>query len=199
MKSGSFIVFEGLDGSGRSTQLTLLKEYCVQHQLDPLFTYEPTDSEIGALVRRALQKKWETGFDALQLLFSADRAHHLKMEIEPALLSGKNVFCDRYVGSTLAFGGVHVNLGWLQEINKRFRQPDLTLFFDVSAKVCLERIVKRGGAPELFETSEYLQQVHENYKTLLEDQINTVFIDGTQTPEQVFALILKLLKARDLI
>lgn len=194
MNRGKFIVFEGLDGSGTTTQIEFLKRYYHEQGVDVLFTHEPTDKEIGRLIRSALQKEWRPNMEALQLLFCADRSQHLSSEIQPALDKGRHVICDRYTYSTLAFGGLSVDVEWLKSISSAFLEPDLTLFFNVPADICLQRIHSRGEEKELFEKEEYLTQVYKNYVEMLKDKPNTAFIDAKQTPEQVNEQIMPLLK-----
>lgn len=180
-----FIVFEGLDGSGTSTQIERLKE-----QLDNVCcTFEPSEGVFGKSARAVLQGKNKVSAEALQLLFCADRADHLEKEIQPALDSGQHVICDRYISSTLAFGGLSLPIDWLEKLNERFLQPDLILFFDVGAEECLKRIEARGNEKEHFEKRELLEKVYENYVSVLRDDPTCVFIDATKTLDEVFSQV----------
>ncbi len=105
---GKFIVFEGLDGSGQSTQAQLLKNYLEKEKnISPVLTKEPTrETPIGVLIRQVIQKEISVSPTALQLLFCADRSEHLEKVIKPALENGQWVISDRYFYSTMAFGSL---------------------------------------------------------------------------------------------
>src|SRR3989338_8800687 len=101
---GRLIVFEGLDGSGISTQAAMLRNHLVGKGKDVILTKEPTDGLVGGIIKSCLRKEWKTDPLTLQILFAADRSHHLPGEIEPALKKNKTVICDRSILSSLAFG-----------------------------------------------------------------------------------------------
>src|SRR3989344_8642736 len=105
---GKFIVFEGLDGSGLSTQSFELRNFLMKQGHQVVLTKEQTDGLIGGLIKSCLKKEWKTSLLTLQLLFTADRAHHISNEIEPSLAEGKFVISDRYFFSTIAFGGLQI-------------------------------------------------------------------------------------------
>ena len=181
-----FIAFEGLDGSGSSTQSRLLAERLEKKGQPCLLTKEPTsDSPIGKLIREILQHKWSASPEGLQLLFSADRAEHLKNEIEPALEGGQTVITDRYLFSTLAYGGMNVDMKWLKELNKHFRLPDITFLFKLAPEECIKRIAGRGSDFELFEKTEKLAKIWENYEKIAEEYPNVHVIDATKTIERI--------------
>ncbi len=187
-----FIAFEGLDGSGNSTQIKLLSEYLSKKGLKIHSTKEPTNNLIGGLVRGQLTKQWKSSQTCLQLLFSADRAHHLEIEIEPALKKGNIVLTDRYMLSTFAFGTIDgLDMTWLEEMNKNFRKPDLTILLKVPPAECIARINKSRQGSELFEEVKKLEKVWNNYEILAKRHKNVVIIDGTLDPEKVHKLIVK--------
>jgi len=136
-KKGFFVVFEGPDGSGQSTQVELLVNYLKAKGCKVLATKEPTlQSKAGKTIREALDEKIKLGPQELQGLFTKDRASHLKNIILPALKRGKIVISDRYFFSSFAFGAANgVSLDWLVRMNKMFLHPDLTLILDVPAEV----------------------------------------------------------------
>lgn len=115
MKRGIFIVLEGPDGSGQSTQTELLARWFKKNNRRVFVTKEPTNSLIGGIIRSILKKEWQVDMKTLQLLFAADRAYHLRAEIEPFLKKGIDVISDRYILSTLAFGSLEEELEWLKE------------------------------------------------------------------------------------
>src|SRR3989338_4768889 len=112
---GKFITFEGLDGSGITTQATLLRNYFLSKNKDALLTKEPTEGLIGGVIKAALRGEWKTNPLTLQMLFAADRAHHLNSEIEPALKRNKTVICDRYILSSLVFGSLSTSMDILKQ------------------------------------------------------------------------------------
>jgi dTMP kinase len=114
----------------------------------------------------------------LQLLFSADRAHHLNKEIVRYLDKGINVISDRYLLSTLSFGALELNLDWLKQINANFPEPDLTFILNVPGRLCAERIAKNRFGFEIFETSEKLERIRQNYLKLKFYHKNTRVIKG---------------------
>lgn len=181
-----FIAFEGLDGSGSSTQSRLLAQRLEKNGQPCLLTKEPTsDSPIGRMIREILQHKWSASPEGLQLLFSADRAEHLKNEIEPALDGGQVVITDRYLFSTLAYGGMNVDMAWLKDINKHFRLPDMTFLFKLDPEECIKRIAGRGSDYELFEKAEKLAKIWENYEIIAEEFENIEVIDATQSVQEI--------------
>ncbi len=181
-----FIAFEGLDGSGSSTQSRLLAERLEKNGKPSLLTKEPTsDSPIGKLIREVLQHKWSASPEGLQLLFSADRAEHLKNEIEPGLQNGQVVITDRYLFSTLAYGGMNVDMEWLKVLNKNFQLPDITFLFKLAPEECIKRIAGRGSDFELFEKTDKLAKIWENYEKIAEETPSIQVIDATKTIEEI--------------
>ncbi len=182
---GRFIVLEGLDGSGISTQTTQLEAYLRKKGYKTYLTKEPTTGLIGTLIREALKEDWSTSVKSLQLLFCADRAKHLEDEIEPALKKGKVVICDRYMFSTLAYGfGAGVDFKWLYSINRNFRFPDLTIFIDISPDVSMTRIENGKERRILFEKRESLSKVRKAYLNLAK-RFRFKIVNGEQKPNDV--------------
>jgi len=181
-----FIAFEGLDGSGSSTQSKLLAERLEKNGKPSLLTKEPTsDTHVGKLIREILQHKWSISPEGLQLLFCADRAEHLKNIIEPGLKGGQVVISDRYLYSSLAYGGMSVDMEWLKVLNKNFRLPDITFLFKLSPAECIGRISGRGSHFELFERTDKLAKIWENYKKIAGEFPNIQLIDATKTIEEI--------------
>ena len=195
MKKGLFIVFEGPDGSGQSTQTKLLTKWFVKKNHRVFITKEPTTSMIGGIIRSILKKEWKVDMKTLQLLFTADRAHHLQMEIIPLLDKGIDVISDRYILSNLAFGSLEEDLEWLKKINSKFLEPDLTFILNVPGKVCAERIAKSRLSFEIFETAEKLEKIRNNYLKLKNYYKNThVIIGNERSPEEVNREVVKIVE-----
>ena len=110
---GFFVDIEGLDGSGASTQVRLVGERLLKEGLVAFTTKEPTDNVIGGLIRGALTGVYKLPPDSLQLLFVADRRHHLEREIIPILSNGNVLIADRFLWSTIAFGAIKLSRRWL--------------------------------------------------------------------------------------
>ncbi len=175
---GRFIVLEGIDGSGSTTQTRLLAAALRAEGHAVLTTCQPSGGPVGTLIRRVLRGE-ERGpegaprpfeWSTLALLFAADRLDHLKSEVEPALQAGQVVLCDRYDLSSLAYqsltapaGRTEETTGWIRTLNAEARRPDLTLVLDVSASVAEARRQARGGAEELYERRELQARLAERY------------------------------------
>ncbi|MEI8061197.1 MAG: dTMP kinase [Candidatus Berkelbacteria bacterium] len=189
---GTFIAVEGLDGSGTSTQADLLVKNLVKLKRPTFLTKEPTNNLIGGLIRGTLTKDWQASPECLQLLFAADRAHHLDRMVIPALENGKTIVTDRYIFSTIAFGSVQCDKTWLEEINRKFLLPDITFFIDVPATECIKRIKNTRNQFELFEREKVLSEVRKNYLKLAKNKkYNIIVIDGLQERETISKIILE--------
>lgn len=188
---GKFIVIEGLDGSGQSTQAGLLKDFLIKKGHQVILTKEPTqDSQAGKKIRQALDKSYEVEPRKLQELFTEDRKEHLEKLVIPALRKNKIVISDRYFFSTFAYGAAEgLDLDWLIKINNEFLLPDLTFILKVSPEVCLARIEKRGSAKTLFEETQKLKKVWQTYQILPNRLENVYMIDGEKPEEEVFPQI----------
>lgn len=192
--AGRFIVFEGLDGSGITTQATLLRNYFTNNDKEAVLTKEPTDGLIGGIIKSALRDEWKTNPLTLQILFAADRSHHLVNEIEPALKKGKTVICDRYIMSSLVFGGLQISLPLLKQMNANFMKPNMTIFVDTLPRVCMERMKRARHHVELFEEEHKLEQIRKNFISMKGYFPETYVVDGNRSPDEVHADIVKLVK-----
>ncbi len=156
---GRFVVIEGLDGSGTTTQCAALAQLLRAQGRKVVTTREPSDGPIGKLIRQALTgqlglstRKKPLTPDTLALMFAADRVDHVAREIEPALRRGAVVLSDRYLLSSLAYQGSQLPIGWVAAINSNARIPDLTLFLQIDPQLGARRRASRGGKRELYET-----------------------------------------------
>jgi dTMP kinase len=161
----NFIVLEGLDGAGTTTQLKILASRLRERSIPAFTTCEPTSGPVGMFIREILQKKQEVRPETLALLFAADREEHLngKMNgIRGALEQGRLVVSDRYLFSSLAYQSVSSGFEYVRELNSRFPLPEIVLYLDTPVEVCAERRKKRAAA-ELFEELEFQKRVAAAY------------------------------------
>ncbi|MDP3724846.1 MAG: dTMP kinase [Nanoarchaeota archaeon] len=184
-----FLVVEGLDGSGKTTQGTLIGDELRNKGREVVMTKEPTaTSAIAQKLADALAKKIKVEPRELQELFTRDRKDHVERLIMPILEKGLVVISDRYAFSTLAYGSLHHDEKWLKELNAHFPLPDLTLFFDVEPNECLQRIGHRGKPQELFEEKKKLEKIRNAYlKISKEFPLHFKVIDGNGTIEETHA------------
>jgi dTMP kinase len=191
MARGKFIVFEGLDGAGTTTQIELLANFLRLRGIDVATTREPTDGAVGRLVRQVLRKEVDLDPAALALLFAADRIDHLEGGdgVKAALDAGRWLLSDRYVLSSIAYQAAEgIDPAWVIELNRRAITPDLTLLVEADPEVCMERIAGRGAQLERFETLERLRQVAAHFGTHASNAALTgqlVRIDGNAEIEEV--------------
>lgn len=160
-KRGAFIVIEGLDGSGKTTQAKLLVER-LQKSHNAVYTTEPSCGKIGSFIRnRCLyeEKRLDSAVEAL--LFAADRVEHVQNEVVPALNEGKLVVSDRYLYSSLAYqGSAGVNTDWISAINKLALKPDLAVFIDVAPEMVLQRLNRKKSVMETLETQKKVRKIY---------------------------------------
>ena len=179
-----FIAFEGLDGSGLTTQASRLRDWLSSKGYEVYLTKEPTDGLIGSLIRGVLRKELVIDAETLALLFAADRMLHTKNIIK-LLDEGVIVITDRYRLSSYAFQSIEVDLDWLKKINEKALTPDLTFIIDTPPLICMRRIQKQRFHVELYEELEKLEKIHAIYRKLAEEESNTFLIDGNRPVEAV--------------
>lgn len=195
--SGKLIVFEGLDGSGKTTQAEILASRLKKAGREVLLTYEQTKGPIGRLISKALIKKINLPAQALQFLFVADRVDHLERKVIPALKSGKIVISDRYFWSTVAYGSLQLDRDWLINLHRYCLEPDLVIFIEVDPAICLERIKKRGSKRSVFEVQKKLAKVNKTYHWLVKKfPQKSVIIDGSGKPVEVAKIVAKSVPGR---
>lgn len=194
-----FIVLEGLDGAGTTTQAALLQEYFTKLSSDSFLTREPTDGPIGKLLRDVMSgrlMRYKMAEREMALLFAADRLTHSRL-IESKLLTGSHVVCDRYIFSSLAYQTLDpsISADWVTEINQDFSRPHMTVFLRVPVDECLRRISARNESPTVYEKKDFLETISDNYERLspyYRDGVGPLeIIDGTLSPEDVHSAVIK--------
>ena len=166
-----FLVIEGLDGAGTTTQTERLGKALEERGYPVHCTREPTDGPIGKLLREILTGQHApTDATTLGLLFAADRADHLQREITPALTAGKVVISDRYYHSSLAYQGSDEDRGWIATLNERATVPDCTFFLQVDPEVAAQRRAEDSRSEELFDKLETQRRVAQGYQQVVSDR-----------------------------
>ena len=162
----NFIVFEGLDGAGTTTQAKILAENLKKINKTVCLDAEPTPSPIGELIRETyLKKKASTTMLALALLYSADRENHLNNPdtgIKKRLSEGSIVISDRYLYSSIAYQGVNIDPLIIENLNN-YESPEYVIYIDTPVDECLKRIDKRGDEKELFEHKSFLEKTKQGF------------------------------------
>ncbi|MGC9109237.1 MAG: dTMP kinase [Caldimicrobium sp.] len=193
IRKGKLIVIEGIDGAGKSTLFTILKER-FSHKKNIVFSFEPTQGQYGKILRNFL-KEAKGDQKTLLELFLKDRTEHVEKLILPSLKEGKTILLDRYYLSTIAYQGVHFReLPYLLLKNETIAPlPDLVIYLEIPINLALERIQKRNKDISLFEREDLLEKISEIYAKIL-PLFNYKIIKGDKPLEELYAEILALLK-----
>lgn len=196
MKKNVLIALEGIDGSGKSTQIKLLAEQLEKAGHKVYTTFEPTDSPIGKMIRDIFSHRMEADHKVIAGLFVADRLHHLLNKTDGILKKmeeGYIVLTDRYYLSSYAYHSVHMDMDWVIQANAMSAQllrPALNIFIDIAPEISMERISKGRTSTEMYETLDNLRQVREKYFEAFEKVkgIENIFItDSNRALEAVAA------------
>ncbi len=199
---GRLIVFEGLDGSGKGTQIAMLEEALRKQGRNVYVTAEPTASSTGGLLRDALGGHTRRDAYELSALFLADRIFHNVNPVngmEQYISQGIDVLCDRYYYSSFAYQGMDADLEWVMKLNldcREIRRPDLCIFLDVSPQQCDERIAKGRLSREIYETLETQQRIRARFFEvfdLLGDTENIRIINASRPADEIAGDIIRLL------
>jgi dTMP kinase len=210
--AGTFITFEGIDGSGKSTQLRLLANFLKQAGCDVMLTREPGGTPVGNRLRAALLDAQEEVDPLTELLvFAADRAQHVRRVLRPALESGQVVFSDRYADATAAYQGAGRGfspelIAEIIELATEGLKPDLTLLFDLSVEDSSRRTRRRANGKQQgdrldAETSDFHSRVRAAYLRLAHAEPGRVKIVETNQPaelthERVKEIVIPFLRGR---
>jgi dTMP kinase len=201
MSTPRFIVFEGLDGAGTTTQSFLLAQALGRRGVPTEVTQEPTSGPFGAPLRQIVEGRLKVDPVTVAKAFAADRSDHLRNGangIEKALTEGSWVICDRYLLSSLAYQHRQgVSFEDILKLNEDIRAPDLTLFFAADPKTCTERLRSKSRHNELFHDLEALAAVADNYLKAIEvtkDRFPTVVVAADDPPDQVHVRVMAALE-----
>ncbi len=195
--SGSFIVIEGIDGSGSSTQASALVDWLRGIGRTAMLTAEPTTGPVGVLLRQILSKRvvgsrpgnsstHPVHPDVIALLFAADRMDHLDCYIDPLIQNGIDVISDRYYHSSFLYQSLSSDESWVRTINSHARTPDVTYVLNVSAKVARQRRSLRASE-ELFETEPMQTALADSYAKLpqLLPTESIIVLDGSKSADEI--------------
>jgi dTMP kinase len=202
---GKFVTFEGIDGSGKTTQLRMLASDLRVKGYNVLTTMEPGGTPLGRRLREAFLETEENVSPLAELLlFAADRAQHIDLLITPAIEEGKIIISDRFADATFAYQGA--GRGFPERlVNQVIKlatgglKPDLTLFFDVSVDKALMRTNSRSKSGEKinrmdFETTEFYERVRAAYLQISEKEPDRfVKIDANSSVEEIHKLVLQII------
>ncbi len=185
-----FIVVEGLDGSGKSTQIKMLKEALEKRGEKVYITAEPQNYETGAYIRRILSESLDRNMYLQAALFLADRLEHITNKecgIKKYLDEGYTVICDRYYYSSFAYQGTASDIDWVMDINLKCPEiltPDICVFLDVNPDTCKKRIDTSRDGAELYEKDiELMKSIRKNFLDVFErlsDRENIKIIDANR-------------------
>ncbi len=207
----NFIVLEGIDGAGTSTQLDIIRNKPGTERF--LFTAEPTTYETGRFIRRMLSGEIEVSNETAAYLFAADRNEHVNGRlrttgdrnlitgIREATKSGMTVICDRYLFSSLAYQSINCSPDVPRMLNSLFPLPSLLVYLDINPDDALKRIDGRGER-EIYEKKDFLEKTVAEYMRVLDEYsgekgqgMKILRLDATKTKEEINAAIMREIKA----
>lgn len=207
---GIYIVLEGIDGSGKTTQIEKLNEYFEDKGMEIVTTREPRKDEglIGELIQKILNGQTKVPSVAIQYLFSADRGMHHAELIEPSLQKGKMVISDRCFWSAVPYGVLDLEEDFSDNTAKyilvsqsilsmyhQFIAPDITIYLDIPVERAMDRLSKKVHEKEIYEEKAKILKAKEGYDWLLKEfPKEFVVIDGTQSVEKVTEEIIAVIK-----
>ena len=193
----NFVVFEGIDGAGTSTQLNLLKKRPESSLIE--ISAEPTSCPTGKFLREILSGKTKASPQTAAHLFAADRAEHIYGEngIQAITESGKLAVSDRYLFSSLAYQGVTCGEELPRLINSLFPLPEILFFFDINPEDSLKRVQSRGEDKEIYENKPFLEKTAARYRAVISEfekkqasvpkseRMEIIRIDAMQSKEEI--------------
>ena len=193
-KRGRFIVIEGIDGAGKTTQAELLREHLEGQGRQVFRTAEPTPFPTGIALREALGGRVKKSECEMAVMFVCDRiAHniHPTEGIEAVLESGCDIICDRYYYSSLAYQGHSTDYGWVKAMNlscPEIRKPDVCIYLDLTPEQSLLRISRGRDSVEIYENQETLERVRSAFFRVFDDLKNSdniAVVDAYRDPAEI--------------
>ena len=200
---GRFIVFEGIDGAGKTTQIELLEKHLREGGRRVLRTAEPTESVSGGLLRDALSGVRHRTACEMAALFVLDRIFHNVNPvngIEKMLSQGIDVICDRYYYSSLAYQGSETDAKWVYDMNlncPEIRRPDICIFLDLTPEQSMARINQGRVTHEIYETAERLTRVRDQFYRVFDSLAETdriCIVNAARPIEEIHQEIVTLLE-----
>ena len=187
-----FIVFEGIDGSGKSTQCSLLYNFIRSENIPVKLLAEPTSGEYGQKIRKMLKSETPLPVEEQIRLFIEDRREDYLLNIKPCMEQGITVVMDRYFYSNAAYHGsadIHPSDIIRRNIENGFPEPDRVYYIDIRADEAMKRITERAGSgkTELFEKQSFLENVRKNFLSM--ENTRFLKIDGSRDKDQIFRII----------
>ena len=203
VKRGRFIVFEGIDGAGKTTQIDLLAKYLRGQGRAVYCTAEPTETVSGGLLRDALSGASRRTICEMAAMFVFDRINHNVNPvngIQKMLADGFDVICDRYYYSSLAYQGSGTDPEWVSNMNlncPEIMRPDVCIFLDLTPEQSMARINCNRATQEIYENEEKLTQVRNQFRRVFEDlkgRDNIQIVDAYRTVEEIHQDIVKVVE-----
>ena len=195
----NFIVFEGIDGAGTSTQI---KKICEKNPQKFFQTAEPTSLETGKFLRKMLGGEFSVDEKTNSFLFAADRAEHLygKNGIIEQINNGKTVISDRYLFSSLAYQSISCGEELPKLLNSTFPLPEILFFFEIDPEISLKRVDSRNEKKEIYEKIETQKKIALEYEKIISEYENNksctmkiIRIDATKSIEEISETISKII------
>lgn len=189
-----FIVIEGIDGSGKSTQIQMLNDRFKAEGKAVVVTHEPTDGPVGKMIRSVLNRDIEMDPAALAALYLADRLDHITNKqygMLAQLNEGYHVISSRYYYSSYAFQGEYVSLNWLIAANslcKSFLKADITFYLNIDPEISLQRLKDSREKLDIFENKEKQIKTHEEFLNAFEitnEGENIIILDGSLSEKEI--------------
>ncbi|MBN1798986.1 MAG: dTMP kinase [Spirochaetales bacterium] len=201
----NFIVFEGIDGSGTTTQINLLKELLTQKKISHWATYEPTHGPVGRLIHSILEGHLNAAPETLALLFAADRNEHIyhgQESINYKISENKLVICDRYLFSSLAYQSIECDFKYIADLNGRFPLPYYVFFLDTPLEICAKRRDARSQS-HIFETHTYQEKVIGQYEKAFayfkHTDLHIIRLDGTKSKQLILEDVWKIISGLPIV
>jgi dTMP kinase len=202
-KRGVFVTFEGGDGAGKTTLIERLYREIEQEGRSVIQTRAPGGTALGEKIRSLLLHE-QVKIDRIAelFLFLADRAHHVHEVIIPALMEGKDVLCDRFNDSTIAYQGVARALdpAWVSSLclfATKGLEPDITFYLDIDPEIGLQRTLRKSGTKDRVESEalEFHQKIRASFQNIAKEHPKRVhLLDASQSPDLVFTQAYEVLR-----